>query len=56
MIWSFDILSTKGHPRYLGFNDKIAEIRATGSRSLRITFKEPDRELALLAGLRPILK
>ncbi len=64
VIWSYETLGTKGHLRYRGFWKKISEIRATGPRSLRITFNEPgnepgnepDRELALIAGMRPILK
>lgn len=56
VIWSYDILGRRGHPRYLGFAQKIETIAQTGPRSLRITFNIKDRELALIAGLRPILK
>ena len=56
VIWSFETLGTRGHPRFRGFWDKVARIEATGPRSLRLTFAEADRELALLAGLRPILQ
>lgn len=56
VIWSFETLGTKGHPRYLTAWSKVAGIEKTGERSLRIAFKEPDRELALLMGLRPVLK
>ncbi len=56
VIWSYETLGTKGNLRYRGFWGKIAEIRATGSRSIRISFDDPDRELALIAGLRPILQ
>lgn len=56
VIWSFQTLGTVGHPRYTGAWSKVARIEATGPRKLRITFKAPDRELALLMGLRPILK
>lgn len=56
VIWSYETLGTKGHLRYRGFWSKISEIRQTGPRSLRITFNTADRELALIAGLRPILK
>jgi len=56
VIWSYETLGTRGHPRYRGFMDKVARIEATGPRSLRLTFSEEDRELALLAGLRPILQ
>ncbi|MBM1218874.1 ABC transporter substrate-binding protein [Ponticoccus sp. SC2-23] len=56
VIWSFETLGTEGHPRYHGLYSKIASMEQTGEHSVRITFNEEDRELALLAGLRPILK
>lgn len=56
VIWSFRELGTRGHPRYRAFWDKLERIEQTGPRSLRLTFSEVDRELPLLAGLRPILK
>nr|WP_245776282.1 extracellular solute-binding protein [Thalassovita taeanensis] len=56
VLWSYDILGREGHPRYLGFARQVAAIDQTGPRSLRITFTVPDRELALIAGMRPILK
>ncbi len=56
VIWSYETLGTKGHGRYRGFWGKIDAIEATGARTVRISFNTEDRELALLAGLRPILK
>ncbi|KGM88754.1 ABC-type oligopeptide transport system, periplasmic component [Roseovarius mucosus DSM 17069] len=56
VIWSYETLGTRGHPRYRSFWTKVAAIAQTGPRSLRLTFAEEDRELALLAGLRPILQ
>jgi peptide/nickel transport system substrate-binding protein len=56
VIWSYQTLGTRGHPRYRAFWDKVARIEATGPRSVRLSFTESDRELALLAGLRPILQ
>jgi peptide/nickel transport system substrate-binding protein len=56
VIWSYQTLGTQGHPRYLTFWEKVASIEATGERSIRITFNTADRELAMLAGMRPILK
>ena len=55
VIWSFETLGTVGHPRYHGFYGKIASIEETAARTVRFTFNTADRELALLAGLRPIL-
>lgn len=56
VIWSFETLGTEGHPRYLGAWSRVDGIEATGERSVRITLTEPDRELAMIMGLRPILK
>ncbi len=56
VIWSYETLGTIGHGRYRGFWDKVETLEATGPRSVRFTFNEADKELALLAGLRPILK
>lgn len=56
VIWSYETLGTVGHPRYRGFWSKIEKIEATGPRSVRLTFNQDNRELALIAGLRPILK
>ncbi|SDE11425.1 extracellular solute-binding protein [Limimaricola pyoseonensis] len=56
VIWSFETLGTEGHPRYQGFWSKVEKIEETGERKVRLTFNTADRELALLAGMRPILK
>ena len=56
VIWSYETLGTIGHPRYRGFWGKVETLEQTGPRSLKMTFNTEDRELALLAGLRPILK
>ncbi|SMY07448.1 extracellular solute-binding protein [Flavimaricola marinus] len=56
VIWSYETLGTVGHPRYHGFYGKVASIEQTGDRSVRFTFNVEDRELALLAGIRPILQ
>lgn len=56
VIWSYETLGTQGHPRYLNAWTRVERIEAVGDRGVRITFTEPDRELALIMGLRPILK
>lgn len=56
VIWSYETLGTVGHGRYRGFWSKVASIEATGERSVKITFNVVDQELALLAGMRPILQ
>lgn len=56
VIWSYETLGTRGHPRYLGSWSKVASIEAVGERGVRLTFNTEDRELPLIMGLRPILK
>lgn len=56
VMWSYETLGTVGHPRYLGFWTKVESLEQVGDRTVRFTFNVEDRELALLAGLRPILK
>ena len=56
VIWSFETLGTEGHPRYRGLWGKIASVEETGPASVRFTFNEENRELALLVGMRPILQ
>lgn len=56
VIWSYETLGTKGQLRYRTLWTQIKTIEQTGPRSLRISFKTDNRELALIAGLRPILK
>ncbi len=55
VIFSYETLGREGHPRYLGLAQQIETITQTGPRSLRIEFNTDNRELALLAGMRPIL-
>ena len=55
VIFSYDLLGTQGHPRYRTFYEQIAKIEQTGPRSVRFSFVGDNRELALLAGMRPIL-
>jgi peptide/nickel transport system substrate-binding protein len=56
VLWSFETLGTIGAPRYHGAWSRVETAEATGERSVRFTFTEPDRELPLILGLRPILK
>lgn len=56
VMWSFEILGTKGNPRYAGAWAKISAMEKTGPRSVKFTFNVEDRELPLILGLRPILK
>ena len=56
VMWSFETLGTEGAPRYAGAWAKVAKMEKTGPRSVRFTFNTPDREMALIMGLRPILE
>ncbi|MFZ1725186.1 MAG: extracellular solute-binding protein [Albidovulum sp.] len=56
VMWSYETLGTLGHPRYQGTWAKVASMEQTGDLSIRFTFNTADRELALLMGMRPILK
>jgi peptide/nickel transport system substrate-binding protein len=56
VMWSIRTLGEEGHPRYRAAWNAVESMRATGPRSVRIDFAEPNRELPLIMGLRPILK
>ena len=56
VLWSYQTLGEQGNPRYAAAWKKIATAAQTGPRSVKFTFTEPDREMPLLLGLRPILK
>ncbi len=56
VIWSYETLGTEGHPRYQGAWRNVASVEKVGDRGVRFAFDEPDRELALIMGMRPILK
>jgi peptide/nickel transport system substrate-binding protein len=55
VIFSYDLLGTEGHPRYHGLRAQIESMTQTGPRRVRMAFNTENRELALLAGMRPIL-
>ncbi len=56
VLWSYETLGTIGHGRYRSAWSKVETAEATGPRSVRFTFNTDDQELALIMGLRPILK
>jgi peptide/nickel transport system substrate-binding protein len=56
VIWSLETVATQGNPVYRNAWEAVSGVEQTGPRSLRINFSEPNRELALIMGLRPILK
>jgi len=56
VLWSFETLAGKGHPRYANAWKKIETAEQTGLRTVKFTFNTIDRELPLILGLRPILQ
>lgn len=56
VLWSYETLGTMGHGRYRSLWSQIESLEQTGPRSIRFTFNTENRELALLAGMRPILQ
>ena len=56
VIWSYETLGTQGHGRYRSLWGQIESLEQTGPASVRFTFNTDNRELALLAGMRPILQ
>jgi peptide/nickel transport system substrate-binding protein len=54
VLFSFDLLKTKGRPNYRSWFEKVAKTEKTGERSFRLTFEAKDREIPLLIGLVPI--
>ena len=55
VMWSYETLGTRGHPRYRTAWAKVAGMEQTGPRSVRFTFTEQDFEMPLILGMRPIL-
>lgn len=61
VLWSFETLGTIGNPRYHGLMTKIAAMTVPREGVVRIEFAPDedgsiDRELPLIAALRPVLK
>ncbi|WP_299148919.1 extracellular solute-binding protein [uncultured Tateyamaria sp.] len=56
VIWSYETLGTQGHGRYRSLWGQIESLEQTGERKVKFIFNTDNRELALLAGMRPILQ
>ncbi|MBU2866261.1 extracellular solute-binding protein [Pacificibacter marinus] len=56
VMWSYEKLGTEGHGRYASLWGQIETMEQTGPHSVKFTFNTDNRELALLVGMRPILK
>jgi peptide/nickel transport system substrate-binding protein len=55
VIFSWELLKTRGRPNHRSYYSQIGEVQRIGERTVRFTFTEPDREMALIMGLMPIL-
>ena len=56
VVFSFETLTTKGHPRYRAYWASVKKAEKTGERTVRFTFDgEVNRELPLIVGEMPVL-
>ena len=56
VIFSLDILKTKGHPFYRSYFKDVAKAEPIGERTVKFTFADGvNRELPLIAGQLPVL-
>ncbi|HEX7967715.1 MAG TPA: extracellular solute-binding protein, partial [Stellaceae bacterium] len=56
VIWTFDTLKAKGHPRFRLYYADVLKAEKTGERSVRFSFRDgSNRELAQIVGEMPVL-
>jgi microcin C transport system substrate-binding protein len=56
VIWTFETLKAKGHPRYRQYYADVVKVEKTGDRKVKFTFKPGvNRELPLIVGELPVL-
>ncbi|HEY8515064.1 MAG TPA: extracellular solute-binding protein [Candidatus Binatia bacterium] len=56
VVFSFDILRTKGQPFYRAYYGNVDKVEKTGPRTVKFTFKPGEnRELPLILGQLPVL-
>jgi microcin C transport system substrate-binding protein len=56
VVWTFDTLREKGHPRYRGYYADVAKVEQLGEHRVKFTFKPgSNHELPLILGQFPIL-
>ena len=56
VVWTFETLRDKGHPRYRSYYGDITKVEKTGERGIRFTFKSAEnRELPQIIGQMPVL-
>ncbi len=56
VMWSFRTMGEDGHARYRNAWTRVASMEQTGPRAITFTFTEPDREMPLILGLRPVIQ
>ncbi len=55
VLYSFELLKTKGRPNHRTYFAKVIKAETVGERSVRFTFQDAsDRELPLILGLMPV--
>jgi len=56
VVWTFDTLKEKGHPRYRLYYADVLKAEKVGDRGVRFTFRSADnRELPQIVGEMPVL-
>ncbi len=56
VVWSFNTLTTKGHPQYRVYYANVKSVEALDAHRVKFTFSGADnRELPLIAGQMPVL-
>jgi microcin C transport system substrate-binding protein len=56
LVWTFETLKTKGHPRYRAYYGSVTKAEKMGERKVRFSFVPGEnRELPLIVGELPVL-
>src|SRR5258707_12635715 len=56
VVWTFNTLKEKGHPRYRSYYGHDTKVEKAGERGIRFTFKSAEnRELPQIIGQMPVL-
>ncbi|WP_029356045.1 extracellular solute-binding protein [Bosea sp. 117] len=55
VLFSYELLRSKGRPNHRSYYSKVAKASAYGSNGVRFDFAEKDRELPLILALMPVL-
>ncbi|HEY9211368.1 MAG TPA: extracellular solute-binding protein, partial [Ancylobacter sp.] len=55
VLFSFNLLRTKGRPNHRSYYSKVSKAEITGARGIRFNFGVIDRELPLILALMPVL-